>query len=510
MSKRPNILLVTGDHTRHDAVACNLNENRGSSLAQVVKTPNFDRLATEGVTFRNSFTPNPICVPGRASIVTGRYSHKCTGLKSNGGRIHDNQAKLAEHFNENGYATCAIGKMHFVPYSPPGEPRLLHGFQHAELCEEGRIIGKFDPKGAQAGLEDYHDYLKEVGWDGYERAHGIGNNDVHPSPSAMPAEYHEEAWVADRSIAWLEKHRQENPDQPFLIWSSFIKPHSPYDPPRPYDSMYDPREMPEPLGGWDNDEILNGRDRQFWAMRARYGWDKLSPQAIKLIRAYYCGMMSFQDAMLGRLLEYLDKNGLAENTIVVYSADHGDMLGDFGRFFKTNMYDGSVMVPLLIRTPELKNDAEHCRDQLAGLQDVFPTLCGLSGIPVPENLDGMDLTAVLNDPQTPGRDYYISQSLEPPTQKYMVRTDRWKYIYTEFEGIEELYDVTLPDYELINLADSPEHTSIKTELHDILLRWCQDNGDEKMLDGDKLKVSASCEYIENQDFVDGSMGWRRY
>lgn len=132
-----NILLVTGDHTRHDALACNLDARQSCSLAQVVKTPSFDRLASEGVTFRNSFTPNPICVPGRASITTGNYSHKCTGSKSNGGRIRDDQPKLAEHFAQAGYATYAIGKLHYVPYSPPGEPRLLHGFEVAELMGSG-------------------------------------------------------------------------------------------------------------------------------------------------------------------------------------------------------------------------------------------------------------------------------------------------------------------------------------------------------------------------------------
>ena len=122
---KPNIILITADHICHDALACNGNE--------FVQTPNLDRLAKSGITFSNSFTPNPICVPARAAITTGNYPHKCTGFKTNSGKIKDGQLLIARHFADAGFRTYAIGKLHYVPYSPPGKPRLLHGFQHAEI-----------------------------------------------------------------------------------------------------------------------------------------------------------------------------------------------------------------------------------------------------------------------------------------------------------------------------------------------------------------------------------------
>ncbi len=510
MSKHYNILLMMADQARHDAVACNHDPKLSSSLAQVIKTPNLDRLADSGLCFRNSYTTNPICVPARATIITGNYSHKCTDSKSNSGRILEDQVKLPQLFADNGYLTYAAGKLHYVPYSPPGKPRLVHGFQKVALNESGRMLRRFDPMGQMQGLEDYHDYLKTVGWGGYERAHGTGNNDVHPAPSPLPAEHYSDAWVADRGIAFIRSHLEEHGDRPFLLKASFAKPHSPYDPPRPYDSMYDPREVPEPLGGWENDAILEGRDALLQNCKEQYGWDKLSAQAAQVARAHYCGLMSFQDAQIGRLFDCLEELGIADNTIVIYISDHGDLLGDFGRFFKVSMFDGSVKVPMIWRAPGvIPADDPHRRDQLVSLADIFPTFCALAGVELPCEVDGMDLTPILRDPGAPGRECLVSQTMEPPRQKYMLRTPQWKYVYTQVEGIEELYDVRREDYELHNLADDPQFASVKAGLRKQLIEWCVENKDEKMVKDGELAVSSR-NVLSPREFSAGRMGWRKY
>ena len=510
MARRYNILLITGDHTRHDAVAANLDPLGTSSIARVLQTPNVDRLVAQGVTFSNSYTTNPICVPARASITTGNYSHKCTGVKNNGGRIGDDQPKIAAHFAARGYATYACGKLHYVPYSPPGEPRLVHGFQSVDLCESGRILAKFDPLGERTGLEDYHDYLASVGWRGYDRAHGIGNNDVHPAASPLPAEHHEESWVAGRTIARLKEHVRTRPAQPFLMWASFAKPHSPYDPPRPWDAMYDPRSVPPPLGGWENEHLMEGRDLELRRRRPRYGWDKLSAEAVQVCRAFYCGMISFQDFQIGRILSCLDETGLADSTIIVYTADHGDLLGDFGRFFKVSMFDGSVKVPLVWRAPGVTPESgPRKREQFVGSHDILPTLCALTGCELPCAVDGEDLTPVLRDPRAPGRQFMVSQCMDPPQQKYMLRTAEWKYVYTEIGGIEELYDVRREDCELLNLAGDPTCRSVLEEHRSLLVRWCEENGDGKMVQAGRLAVSPE-DVLPPAEFSAGSMGWRKH
>lgn len=503
-----SIVLIMGDHIRGDALHCNLREGESSSLAQIVRTPNIDRLAKEGVSFLNAFTPDPICVPARAVITTGNYSHKCTGLKSNSGRIKDDQPKLAGIFASAGYRTCAIGKLHYVPYSPPGESRLVHGFEYVELNEEGRVLARFDPLGEMEGLEDYHDFLRAHGWSGYTRAHGIGNNDVHPSPSPLPLDLHEEAWVAERSIAWLRQHIEREPEKPFLLFASFAKPHPPYDPPRPYDSLYDPRQVSPPLGDWEDDSLLDDRDRELAVRRSRYGWHWLSREAVQLIRSYYCGMMTLQDAMIGRIIEFLEETGLLDETIVIYTTDHGDLLGDLRSFFKAAMYDGAVRIPFIWRVPGVvPSDQPHHRYQLAGLQDILPTLCALTGVNLPSEVDGQDLTPILTDPNASGREFIVSHTLEPPLRKYMLRTERWKYVYTEVGGVEELYDATRPDAELTNLA--PETPEVLRELREKLIEWCIENEDTRFVSDRKLPVSSE-DVLPPAVFNPDGMGWRKY
>ena len=174
-----NILLIMADQLPADALACNGNP--------VIDTPNLDRLARTGVNCTACYTPAPICVPARAALATGCYPHRCTGTKNNEGTILHGLPLLPAELAAAGYRTYATGKLHYLPYRPPGEPRVTHGFQVSEVAESGRALRKWDPEGRLRGLEDYLDYLHEVGWGGYSRANGLGNNDVFASASAMPA-----------------------------------------------------------------------------------------------------------------------------------------------------------------------------------------------------------------------------------------------------------------------------------------------------------------------------------
>ncbi|KKL27095.1 hypothetical protein LCGC14_2388620, partial [marine sediment metagenome] len=309
MPERPNVLLITADQLRADALGCYGNT--------VCRTPNLDALAAGGAVFPNSFTPNPICVPARATITTGNYPHVCTGTKNNGGRIRDDQPKLAEHFGRFGYESYACGKLHYVPYSPPGEPRVLHGFDHCDLTESGRYVWAHDRDYRHRGLEEYIDDLADAGWEGFSRAHGSGNNDVRPCPNPLPEHLNVDHWVADKTIARLGEHMAERADRPFLIWCSFPKPHSPYDPPPQYAQMYDPREVPPPAG---DASMLAGRNPCMHRTRFTHAFDTLSPAALRVIKAYYYGLISFQDAQVGRVLRALEAAGVADNTVILYTA----------------------------------------------------------------------------------------------------------------------------------------------------------------------------------------------
>ncbi len=492
----PNVLLITADHMRGDAMACD-----GNSFVQ---TPNMDRLAASGVMFRRCHTPNPICVPARASITTGNYSHKATGTKENRGLIHDDQNRIAEVFNAAGYETYAMGKLHYVPYASPDQPRRLHGFRHAELTESGRILRAFDPKCELRGIEDYADYLADVGWGGYSRSHGLGNNDLHPCPSPLPEEHYVDAWVASRTIAHLEEHMDKRKEQPFFMWMSFPKPHSPYDPPQPYDRLYDPRRISPPVG---TEEMLRDRNPFMRVTRFRHGMNYLSREAIQVMRAHYFGMVTFQDKMIGRVVDFLDDCGAREDTVIIYTCDHGDLLGDFGSCYKCNFQEGAVRVPFIWNAPGLI-EAGHVSQELVGLHDILPTLSSMCGVALEHAVDGVDLSGAL---QGHGgvRDVIISQCRDAPWQSYMAFDGRWKYCYCEANAVEELYDLQNDPAELHNLVTEGESLDHAVRLRKEIVRWCKENGDTKMLAGTDL-VRSAVDVDALCKFRPEGMGWRWY
>jgi len=473
MARRPNVLLIMADQLRADALGCYGND--------VCRTPNLDALAERGALFTNGFTPNPICVPARAAITTGNYPHVCTGIKSNSGRIRDDQPKLAEHFGARGYRTYACGKLHYVPYAPPGQPRLLHGFDECDLTESGRYVSAHDP----------------------QQAHGAGNNDVRPCPCPLPDELHVDHWVADRTIARLREHTARHGDQPFLIFCSFPKPHSPYDPPFDYVRMYDPREIPAPAGA---ETLLADRNPVMERTRYTHGISTLSPAAIQVIKAYYYGLITHQDAQVGRVMEALAEAGVADDTIIIYTADHGDLMGDFGTFFKCSFLEGSIRVPFLASGPGVKPGR---RSQLVGLQDVLPTLATMTDAALDREVQGMDLTGILADPDAPGRDLFYAQCLDAPRQAAMVCDGQWKYCYGQEGPTEELYDLSADPSELVNLAAGPDGADRAAPWRGRLIDEARRLGDTGLLDGDGLARSP----LDRSGFADlpiSGMGWRWY
>jgi len=497
MSNRPNILLITADQFRWDCL--------GSMGNEVIQTPNLDAMAGRGVIFRNGFSPDPICVPARASIMTGNYPQVCTNSKQNGGRIKEDQPLLTEVLKSVGYRTYALGKLHFVPYSPPDQPRLVHGFEHVDLHESGRLIRQYDPEGKLEGLEDYFDYLKSVGWRGYARAHGIGNNDVRPCASPLPAEHYVDHWIADCTIDQIDRHSQEFSDRPFFMWMSSPKPHSPYDPPRPYDNMYDPRLVPAPFGSVAD---ISDRNPILDQIRYTHAIPTLGPEAWQVIRSYYYGCITFLDAMIGRVVKHLENKGVLDNTLILFSADHGDLIGDFGSCFKGNHLNGSVRVPFIVAGPGVLQG--QVSDALVGLQDVLPTFATAASADIGQPVQGKDLSDHLADIAVPVRDiYYSTTRTGAGGQSAMVTDGQWKYIHTEGNATEELYDQVNDSQELHNLAHASEQKNRLADMRDMLRQCAIELDDTEILDGDGF----SQKNVDRTKFADapvGGMGWRWY
>ena len=494
MPKR-NVILISSDQFRWDVLS--------GYGGRVIQTTNFDQLAGEGVVFTNACSSNPTCIPARATITTGNHSHKCTGIKGNAGRIRDDQVKIAAHFAAHGYETYAIGKLHYVPYQVP---RLVHGFAHWELCEEGRLLWQAEVTGEDLGSEEYHDYLAQVGFANMSRAHGIGNNDVRAAVSPLPVEHYVDTWVLNRTVHYLETHLRESRNRPFFAWMSFPKPHSPYDPPEPYHKIVGAADVPEPIGSL---EMLAGRNPELQGRHFRYYWNLLSKQMVQLSRARYHSLVCLQDHLIGELLTFLEENDLREDTVILFTADHGDLLGDFGLFFKSCFLNGSVRIPFVLSYPSALPRGQE-RAHLVGLEDVLPTLCDLAGIAVPPGIDGRSVLPVVQDPGGRLREIYISQHGDDPNQLYMAFDGRMKYCYAQQGRTEELYDQENDPRELVNLAREGSHRSRVKDLRDAVIAWCRENGDDHMLDGQGWLKEAPVAVEHEGKPQPGMLGWRKY
>jgi arylsulfatase A-like enzyme len=458
-----NVLLVTADQFRGDFLGC--------AGHPVVRTPNLDALGVAGAYFPRAFSPVPVCVPARYAIMTGRVPI-AFGVRGNGGRIPPDAVTLPAAFGHAGYATAAIGKMHFSPWREP------YGFKTFVVSEEGRQWQ--DP----AGGDDYQRYLRDVGWGGYERAHGIGNNDVHTSTSPLPLEHYHTTWATRTTQRWLRDHvsRAGATGQPFFAWCSYTKPHSPYDPPEPYDRLYDPRTFPPPIGSAEDIRDLSPRYQE---ERNGHLWDTLGPETIQRARAFYAGNVTLIDRMVGELRQTLAQLGVAERTVICFTADHGDLLGDHGLFFKANYFTGAWQVPFLLYAPA-RCDAVGVAERFVSTEDVYPTLLSLAGVPLP---DGHVLHGrTVHDDPNGGPPAVFGSIGRPPQQIHSARTRRWSYVLHARGAYEELYDLAADAGERHNLAEgagaarSGEAAGAMADLRAQLETWLAAVGDRESLD----------------------------
>ena len=356
---RPNILLIFTDQQRWDTMAAYGNS--------VIKTPNMDRLAAEGAVFENAISPCPVCVPARACTMSG-YAAGKNRILTNGGTINgDNRDTVAGYLGRAGYFCQAIGKMHFTP---DGES---YGMDNMVLSEEMRST-RFAPDAESQWYDDYDKFLIEHGMWGWEKPPEIGYNEIKPLINGMPKEYHITQWCGDRTVDWLRRERPR--DKPFFLFSSFVKPHVPYDCPAHLNGFYDPDDMPRP---WVSEKHLKRKNPFYELKRRDNEWDLYSDYSTLLARSYYYANISFIDEQVGRILSALDDEGLSENTLVVFTSDHGDMMGDHGQWYKCIGHEGSLHIPMLVRWPG-RIPAGSRVSEISILLDFFPTAMNAAGV----------------------------------------------------------------------------------------------------------------------------------
>jgi arylsulfatase A-like enzyme len=443
---RPNILWICTDQQRFDTV--------GALGNPYIHTPNIDRLVRNGVAFRNAFCQSPICTPSRASFLTGRYPSSIHGCM-NGNDHWDEAAPLVTtRLAGAGYDCGLAGKLH------------LAGAQ-----------GRIEPRPVDDGYRVFHwshhpqdDWQQDHAYADWIHSQGQVLAELYKHPENIPPSLHQTTWCADRAIDFIAEEREG----PWLMSVNPFDPHAPFDPPQEYLDRYDPDSLPGP---WFRESDLAAQAK---LAGIDFQTTAREPESfsIRKIQAAYYAMIELIDHNVGRLLGALERNDQLENTVVVFTSDHGESLGDHGLLLKgCRFYEGLVRVPLIFSWPA-RFRSGLISDALVELTDIAPTLLEICGLAVDERLQGRSLVSLLSgasdpyhhrdfvraeyyrvlNPDTPGRDDFEG------TYATMIRDNRYKLINYHGHQIGELFDLQTDPWEFSNLWDDADYADVRFDL----------------------------------------------
>jgi len=479
---RPNILLVTTDQMRKDHIGCYGNP--------VIRTPNLDSLAAGGVRFERAYCNNPLCMPNRATIATGRLpkNHRawCNGIN-----LDESETTIAHILAAEGYRTALIGKGHLSRYGgEPGKPFYdndkawrtglmspdwngpYYGFGE---CRMSVGHGHWGNKAGHYGAwlaENFPEFAKDFRYKA--RFSPIGSPQCYTP--ALPVEAYSTTWVTENARDYIRARAGEN--APFLCWVSFPDPHHPFSPPEPYDSMYDHGEVLMPRFGAETLDERPEHFRRAWAggeMWEGIGtndvWKDLREPQLREIIARTYGMVTLIDENVGRLLATLEETGLADNTIVIFTSDHGDLMGDCGLVLKGPfLLEGLISVPMIWRVP---GGAPGVSSDLFSSCDIAPTLLGILGIEQPRAMDGVSQVRSLEG-RGAAREAAVVEFKSMYRKELNLRsivTSDWKLTSYPHLQCGELYRMNAEIPEAVNLYDDPAHAAERARLEKMLLDY---------------------------------------
>ena len=462
---RPNFLVFLTDQQRGDALGCSGNPH--------IRTPHLDRLAGQGARFAQAHTNNPICIPARASLISGCWGVQnkiLSNLSVPGGCMDARFVTIPQILRREGYLCQAIGKMHFVPR------RNHYGFDRMQLMEEVPGWRQDD---------EYLMYLKEMGFGHIREVHGVRRElYMQPQFSLLPPEHHGTNWVADRTIEFL----RANAARPFFCMAGWIAPHPPWNVPESLAHEYDPGSLPLPRRCREELEHLHPFAKHLEECMELNG---ASDEKLRVIKAMYYTSVTMVDSAVGRILSSLDELGLAERTVVIFLSDHGEMLGDHWTWQKKLFYEASVRIPLIVRCPGRIAPGTVC-DELVSNLDVVPTILEAAGLDYPgqPDLPGQSLLGLL-DGRTGGREVLFGECEFGQHLMFMARTKRYKYVYTLRGGVEELFDLYDDPDEFRNVAGLADYQQVRRDLRGRLVDWLRRYRFEAALNGDGLRVTPA-------------------
>ena len=481
MPDRPNILFITSDQQHWNTLSATNPE---------IKTPNIDSLVREGVTFTRAYCANHTCTPSRASIITGRYPSQ-HGAWSLGTKLPESEHTVGEDLQEVGYRTALVGKAHFQPTRSTEEYRSLesmpilqdldfwrgfhgpfYGFEHVELIRnhtDEHLVGQhYAIWMEEKGFSNWRDY--------YRKPTGNAGRQLHKWP--IPEEFHYDAWIAERTNALLEEYARKG--ESFFLWPSFPDPHPSYLVPEPWDTMYDPSKLTVPRvteGEHEKNPPHYGMTQQekpdFSAYREPggagchgFGSHLRDRESLAKDIAVYYGMISLMDKYIGRILGKVDELGLAGNTLVIFTTDHGHMFGQHGLIAKGAFnYEDMLRIPMVARLPGriAPGSESHA---LQHHVDYAPTWLSFCGVPIPRCMTGVDQKAVWLGEEGKARDHVVVENRHQPTTVFSKTfiNDRYKLSVWYNQPYGELFDLKEDPGEVENLWDDPAAQDLKAEL----------------------------------------------
>jgi len=455
---RPNVLLVCVDQWRGDCLSIGGHP--------VVHTPWLDQLALQGVRFSRAYSAVPSCIAARAALFTGQTprSHGRVGYED--GVAWKYPVTLAGEFTRHGYQTRAVGKMHVYP------ERYRAGFEKVVL-HDGHLHFSRRIHRNMEKIDDYLPWLrKQLGRKADYFDHGINCNSNVARPWDKPEHVHPTNFVAERSIEFL---RTRDRRRPFFLFTSFHRPHPPYDPPGWAFDQYLGAEMPPvPEGDWAvpgnlerlTGEKFDGSNPWLNPFRPDTSWGKIPEHNLRRARAGYYGHMTHIDHQLNRLFETLYDLKLEGNTVVCFVSDHGELMGDHGFFRKSMPYEGSARVPLILSGPEGSGIRTNAvASEPVELRDVMPTLLECAGLPVPKQVEGRSMLALARGDKPGWRPHIHGEHAALGQSVQWLTNGREKYIWFSRTGCEQLFDLVEDPQELHDLApSSPGRTAPWREL----------------------------------------------
>ena len=440
MTTQPNIVLIMADQMAAPFMA----PWGGPAIA-----PAIDRLAAEGVVFESTYSNSPLCAPARFAMMAGQQNHKI-GAYDNASELSSTVPTFAHHLRSAGYQTSLVGKMHFVG------PDQLHGYEERLTtdiypADFGWTPNWLDPDG-------------RFDW-WFHNLDSVTHAGVADATNQL--DYDDE--VGFRTIRKLRDLARTIDKRPFMVTASFTHPHDPYVARQEFWDKYEDVEIPLPTVGPIADEDLDPHSARLRKVICADTTEVTDEQILAARRAYLANC-SYVDHWVGQILDTLEHHGLADDTIIVFTADHGDMLGERGLWYKMNFFEHSARVPLIVHSPTRFGASRVAT--LSSLLDIAPTLLDLAGLEVPNAMDGHSLVPQLGgfeDMLRTVEGEYLGEGAVAPI--FMLRRGNLKYIFSQPDG-DQLYDLNVDPQELNNVVDSPEYladaASFQSEVMD---RW---------------------------------------